>query len=129
MPKSGLLQSGLITLYMMYLTWSSMANNPDGHCNPLYPINNSTTDVTTVKPTTDGTTAKPDTPSQQHMDTTSIIGLVIWFLCLLYSSIRTASSSQAASKHTFLFRNSFGTPYLNQDGLNFGIFVNDIITL
>ena len=89
MPKSGLLQSGLITLYMMYLTWSSMANNPDGHCNPLYPVNNST----------ETTTDKPDTTSQQHMDTTSIIGLVIWFLCLLYSSVRTASSSQAASKY------------------------------
>jgi len=86
MPKSGLLQSGLITLYMMYLTWSSMANNPDGHCNPLYPVNNST----------ETTSEKPDTTSQQHMDTTSIIGLVIWFLCLLYSSVRTASSSQAA---------------------------------
>jgi len=89
MPKSGLLQSGLITLYMMYLTWSSMANNPDGHCNPLYPVNPN-------NDTTDGTTQKPDTSSQQHMDTTSIIGLVIWFLCLLYSSVRTASSSQAA---------------------------------
>ena len=89
MPKSGLLQSGLITLYMMYLTWSSMANNPDGHCNPLYPVNNNT----------ETTTGKPDTTSQQHMDTTSIIGLVIWFLCLLYSSVRTASSSQAASKY------------------------------
>ena len=92
MPKSGLLQSGLITLYMMYLTWSSMANNPDGHCNPLYPVNNST----------ETTTEKPDTTSQQHMDTTSIIGLVIWFLCLLYSSVRTASSSQAASKYDIL---------------------------
>jgi len=90
MPKSGLLQSGLITLYIMYLTWSSMANNPDGKCNPMYPVtpNNSTTDGST--------TSAPDTQSQQHMDTTSIIGLVIWFLCLLYSSVTTASSSQAA---------------------------------
>lgn len=31
-----------------------------------------------------------------HMDTQSIIGLVIFILCVLYSSIRTASSSQAA---------------------------------
>lgn len=88
MPTSGLLQSGLITLYIMYLTWSAMANNPDGHCNPMVPISNHTT--------SDSTTAKPDPNAPtQHMDTTSIIGLVIWFLCLLYSSIRTASSSQA----------------------------------
>ena len=30
------------------------------------------------------------------MDTESIIGLIIWFLCVLYSSIRTASNSQAS---------------------------------
>ena len=90
MPKSGLLQSGLITLYIMYLTWSAMANNPDPQCNPMLAPSNTTT--------TDSTTSKPDQKSMQHMDTTSIIGLVIWFLCLLYSSISTSSSSQATSK-------------------------------
>lgn len=84
MPKSGLLQSGLITLYMMYLTWSAMANNPDPTCNPLIPHNNATI-----------TPDDKDGPSHR-MDTTSIIGLVIWFLCILYSSMRTASSSQAS---------------------------------
>lgn len=85
MPNSGLLQSGLITLYMMYLTWSAMANNPDEKCNPMIQHSNATNPDT-------------NTGTNQHMDTTSIIGLVIWFMCLLYSSIRTASSSQAASK-------------------------------
>ena len=85
MPNSGLLQSGLITLYMMYLTWSAMANNPDEKCNPMIQPSNTTNPDT-------------NTGTNQHMDTTSIIGLVIWFMCLLYSSIRTASSSQAASK-------------------------------
>ncbi len=28
MPKSGLLQSGAITLYIMFLTWSAMSNSP-----------------------------------------------------------------------------------------------------
>jgi len=83
MPNSGLLQSGLITLYMMYLTWSAMANNPDEKCNPMIQPSNTTNPDT-------------NTGTNQHMDTTSIIGLVIWFMCLLYSSIRTASSSQAA---------------------------------
>ena len=58
---------------------------------------------TIVNNSTETTTDKPDTTSQQHMDTTSIIGLVIWFLCLLYSSVRTASSSQAASKYDIFF--------------------------
>ncbi len=35
MPKSGLLQSAVITLYILYLTWSAMANSP-------YPVLQST---------------------------------------------------------------------------------------
>ena len=31
-----------------------------------------------------------------QFDAEGIIGLVIWFLCVLYSSIRTASSSQSS---------------------------------
>ena len=92
MPNSGLLQSGLITLYMVYLTWSAMANNPDAQCNPMISIGNDTTpDSSTANPNTD--------PQPSHrMDTTSIIGLIIWFLCLLYSSMRTSSSTQASSR-------------------------------
>ena len=36
-----------------------------------------------------------DTPTP-IMDTSSIIGLFIWFACVLYSSIRTSSNSQAS---------------------------------
>ena len=37
-------------------------------------------------------------PEQQRpsMDTASIIGLIIWFVCVLYSSIRSSSNAQAA---------------------------------
>lgn len=27
-PRSGLLQSSMVTLYTIYLTWSAVANNP-----------------------------------------------------------------------------------------------------
>ena len=87
MPKSGLLQSGLITLYIMYLTWSAMANNPDAQCNPMMNGNGTTVDADGEKVTS------------HPMDAQSIIGLIIWFLCVLYSSIRTSSSSQASSKN------------------------------
>ena len=32
----------------------------------------------------------------KQFDTEGVIGLIIWFLCVLYSSIRTASNSQAS---------------------------------
>nr|ADX35915.1 RE01085p [Drosophila melanogaster] len=34
LPHSGLLQSSLVTLYTVYLTWSAVANNPEKECNP-----------------------------------------------------------------------------------------------
>jgi hypothetical protein len=33
-PSSGLLQSAVVSGYVIYLTWSAMANNPDTACNP-----------------------------------------------------------------------------------------------
>jgi len=97
MPKSGLLQSSCITLYILYLTWSAMSNSPDAVCKPnfdeLISGSNTTNALTT-------TVAPPPTPdpsgNSRHFDTQSIIGLVIFILCVLYSSIRTASNSQAA---------------------------------
>lgn len=33
LPNSGLLQSSVVTLYTVYLTWSAVGNNPDRKCN------------------------------------------------------------------------------------------------
>lgn len=71
-PRSGLLQSAVISLYTVYLTWSALLYNPDSSCNPF--VN------------TD--------PSVKSIDTQAIIGLVLMFLLVIYASIRTASSSQ-----------------------------------
>ncbi|XP_055716605.1 probable serine incorporator isoform X1 [Phlebotomus papatasi] len=73
LPKSGLLQSAMVTLYTVYLTWSAVANNPDHVCNPgfLGIVGEHSNKVT--------------------FDKTSIIGLVIWLFCVLYSSLRSAS--------------------------------------
>ncbi|XP_028050922.1 probable serine incorporator isoform X3 [Monomorium pharaonis] len=74
-PRSGLLQSSVVTLYVVYLTWSGISNSPDHECNPGF---------------------IPGLSSAQNrvtFDKESIIGLIIWFSCVLWSSLRTASKS------------------------------------
>lgn len=97
MPNSGLLQSSLISMYIMYLTWSALANSPRLDCKPkislVVPGPNTTTTTTTVAPDVDPTVQHP------NFDTQTVVGLVIWFLCVIYSSV-TTSSSRSASKLT-----------------------------
>ncbi|XP_046668519.1 probable serine incorporator isoform X1 [Homalodisca vitripennis] len=76
-PRSGLLQSSVITLYVIYLTWSSLSSNPDRNCNPGFLL---------------GIGGGKD-KSKVTFDSESIVGLGIWMCCVLYSSLRTASKS------------------------------------
>ncbi|XP_077281363.1 serine incorporator TMS1 isoform X2 [Temnothorax americanus] len=78
-PRSGLLQSSVVTLYVVYLTWSGISNSPDQKCNPGFIPGLSRHDVTGQ--------------NRIAFDKESIIGLIIWFSCVLYSSLRTASKS------------------------------------
>lgn len=57
----------------MYLTWSAMNNSAD-NCKPNIFQHG----------------------KDKNFDAMSLVGLAIWFACILYSSIRTSSNSQVA---------------------------------
>lgn len=79
MPTSGLLQSSFLTLYTIYLTWSALMNNPDRECNPSL--------MQIITP------SKGDKEFGTPVATQSIVSLIIWFMCLLYASIRSSSNT------------------------------------
>uniref|UniRef100_A0A8C1Y9G8 Si:ch73-267c23.10 n=1 Tax=Cyprinus carpio TaxID=7962 RepID=A0A8C1Y9G8_CYPCA len=103
-PRSGLLQSSIMTLYTMYLTWSAMTNEPDRTCNPrLISIFQQITSSTVAPLEIENQTAiiivdteetVPSAPYLQWWDAQSIVGLAIFVLCILYSSIRSSNTSQ-----------------------------------
>jgi len=80
-PRSGLLQSSLITLYVFYLTWSAMTNNPRHECNP------SIANITGIS-LGDGNSS-----ALTAIDWPSAVSLAIFLIAVLYASIRTASNS------------------------------------
>uniref|UniRef100_A0A8C5Q8K7 Serine incorporator 3 n=1 Tax=Leptobrachium leishanense TaxID=445787 RepID=A0A8C5Q8K7_9ANUR len=89
--NSGLLQSSLITLYTVYLTWSGMSNEPDQNCNPsLLSL------FSKITPGNETIVSATDEPpkSLQWWDTQNVIGIILFVLCLVYSSIRNSSNSQ-----------------------------------
>ncbi|XP_076666641.1 serine incorporator TMS1 isoform X2 [Andrena cerasifolii] len=90
---SGLLQSSVVSLYVVYLTWSGISNSPDHECNPGFFEIISGND--------------PDARNRVAFDKESIIGLIIWFSCVLYSSLRTASkSSKLTMSDNFLTKDT-----------------------
>ncbi|CAL1674856.1 unnamed protein product [Lasius platythorax] len=101
-PRSGLLQSSVVTLYVVYLTWSGISNSPDQQCNPGFL----------------GIFAGNDAQNRVTFDKESIIGLIIWFSCVLYSSLRTASKSSKITMSENVLVQDNGADYTTVEGRN-----------
>lgn len=77
-PSSGLLQGSVISAYAMYLTWSGMSNEPDEKCNPRGRLFSTSTETDKLSPSFDLNTG---------------IAVVLLFVTVVYSCIRTSSNS------------------------------------
>ncbi|VDP07612.1 unnamed protein product [Soboliphyme baturini] len=109
-PRSGLLQSSLITLYTLFLTWSAMANEPNVRCNPS---------LLTIFTNSSSSTTPNDQRSYAGLQAQSAVGMLIWFLCILYASIRTGSQSTnklTGSSETTLINNGATATYNSEEG-------------
>ena len=73
-PRSGLLQASFLSVYILFLTWSALNNSDNSHCKPSFLSSTHST----------------------SFDLHSLAGLVIWFVCVLYSSIKTSTNSQVS---------------------------------
>ncbi|XP_045505333.1 probable serine incorporator isoform X2 [Colias croceus] len=101
-PRSGLLQSAVVSLYVTYLTWSALSNSA-GECNASISTTNEETQEDIY---------------WSSFDKQSIIGLIIWVCSVLYSCVRTASSSSkiTMSDHILAKEGSGGYDSIEGDG-------------
>lgn len=102
-PRSGLLQSAVITLYTLYLTWSAMTNNPNQKCNPSF--------TQIISGSSGNSTGDMSLENGVGVDYKSIISLIIFLACVLYASVRSSSVS-SMNKLTL---NSGDSLYLKDD--------------
>lgn len=78
-PHSGILQPSVISVYSVYLLWSAMSSNPDKDCNPGLEQILKLNGTTNVEPL--------------GVSSEDWIGMIVLLFCVVYASIRTATTS------------------------------------
>ncbi|GJQ88449.1 putative serine incorporator [Trypoxylus dichotomus] len=91
----------LFSLYLTFLTWSTVSNQSDKSCNPGLL----------------GIVGGGEKTHQVGFDVESIIGLIIWLLCVMYSSFRSASNSSKLTMTEHVLVKDDGAVRNDQDGL------------
>lgn len=89
MSTSGLLQSSMISCYVVFLTWSALTNWKEPLCNP------------TISFVPQANSTSPDAPVQLTFDGHVALGLVVLIVSVLFSCIRSSSHSSVGKLTLF----------------------------
>lgn len=112
-PHSGLLQSSFISMYVMYLTWSSMASGTNSSCNPQV--------ICTLGKNETYCAGSTDSTSQgfQTFSYDVVIPIVILLICVFYagfSSSRNTAINKVRGCPTKEEEGNTAVPSSDEDG-------------
>lgn len=83
--QSGLLQSSIMTLYVMFITWTALSNERNKDCNPGI--------VNIIQHGTDTEKYTVNEDTNVHLKPENILAIILSSVCVLYSALKNSSES------------------------------------